>query len=92
MAQQSIFEGFDPQIEVLENWSDLKEVSALEEVSCQAKQTANNHLPLHLSLETGGQVHSLGGGKHIEKRLEVLQGKIDQILVASYDRVMHACV
>ena len=36
MAQQSIFEGFNPQIEVLENWSDLKEVSALEEVSCQA--------------------------------------------------------
>ena len=36
MAQQAIFEGFDPQIEVLENWSDLKEVSALEEVSCQA--------------------------------------------------------
>jgi len=59
MAQQAIFEGFDPQIEVLENWSDLKEVSALEQASCLA-QAANNHLPLHLRLETGGQVHSLG--------------------------------
>ncbi|CAL1142940.1 unnamed protein product [Cladocopium goreaui] len=31
MAQQAIFEAFDPQIEVLENWNDLKDVSALEE-------------------------------------------------------------
>ena len=58
MAEQSIFEG-DPQIEVLENWSDLKNVSVLERASCLANYT-NHHLPLHLSLETGGQVHSLG--------------------------------
>jgi len=35
MAEQSIFEG-DPQIEVLENWSDLKNASVLEQVSCLA--------------------------------------------------------
>jgi hypothetical protein len=36
MAGQSFFDDFDPKIDVVENWNDLKEVSSLEEVSCQA--------------------------------------------------------
>ena len=42
-------------MDVLENWSDLKNVSVLEQASCLANY-ANHHLPLHLSLETRGQV------------------------------------
>ena len=34
IAQQSFFDEFDPKMEVLEDWSDLKNVSVLEQVSC----------------------------------------------------------
>jgi hypothetical protein len=36
MAQQSIFTEFNIKMDVLENWSDLKNVSVLEQVSCLA--------------------------------------------------------
>ena len=36
MAPQRIFDEFSPKVEVLEDWSDLKNVSVLEQVSCQA--------------------------------------------------------
>ena len=36
MAQQSIFTEFNIKMDVLENWSDLKNVSVLEQASCLA--------------------------------------------------------
>ena len=34
IAQQSIFDGFNPTVDMLEDWCDLKNVSVLEQVSC----------------------------------------------------------
>ena len=41
-AEQSFFDDYNPKIEVLENWSDLKEASSLEEVSCQNFQQSSS--------------------------------------------------
>ena len=91
MAQQSIFTEFNIKMDVLENWSDLKNVSVLEQVSCLANCQQSSSFAEPWDGWTGTLPRQVAEST-LRSVWEVLQGKIDQILIVSYARVMHSCV